>query len=331
MKKIVSLLLVTGIAFFMIFSVNAMAATKYLSVGTCRPSSSQFGYAVGMAKALNKYAEGLNITVVETGATVDNIKRMENKQIHFGLVTPGVTYQAYNGIGKKWEGNAKPWLRMLWIYMRGVDNYVVRKDSGVKSLKELTGRKFNPGFRGSATEATCEEIFDLFGIKPIYYRGGVADAVQAIKDNRIVGYLKTGAGLQLDASTKDIMTLTPIRILPFTEEQVKLVQENMPWVMIVHVPAGIVKGMEDMGAYTSWGMGIGYAAPKDFPKEDAYKIVKAIDEGMEFQKAGYPGCFDDIPKTGLKLMKTPLHPGAVKYYRERGLTIPDKLIPPEMK
>jgi len=311
--------------------VEARAKTKYLSVGTCRPSSSQFGYVVGMAKAINKYAKDIKVTVVETGATVDNIKRMENKQVDFGLVTVGVTYQAYHGIGKKWKNNSKPWLRMLWVYMRGVDNYVVREDSGVKKLSDLTGKKFNPGFRGSATEATCEEIFDLLGIKPKYYRGGIADAVQAIKDKRIVGYLKTGAGLQLDASTKDIMSFTPIRILSFNKKQLELVKKKMPWVLIVHVPAGVVKGMEKMGAYTSWGMAIGFAAPKDFPENYAYQIVKAIDKGIGFQKAGYPGCFDDIPKTTLSLAKTPLHPGAVRYYKERGLNIPDSLIPPEMK
>ena len=257
MKKFWVLYLGITLAVGIVALPDAHSATEYLSIGACRPSSSQFGYAVGMSKAVNKLAAGIKTTVVETGATVDNIKRMEKKQIHFGIVTPGVTYQAYNGIGKKWEGNAKPWLRMLWVYMRGVDNYVVRKDSGVKTLADLNGKKFNPGFRGSATEATCEAIFNHLGIKPDLYRGGVSDAVQAIKDNRIVGYLKTGAGLQLDASTKDIMSFTPINILPFNEQQIATIKEKMPWVLWLDVPKGTVRGLEDMAAYTSWGMAIG--------------------------------------------------------------------------
>jgi hypothetical protein len=325
----VGILLAVGI----IFTQQAYSATEYLAIGTCSPSSSQFGYAVGMSKAVNELADGINTTVVETGATVDNIKRMEKKQIDFGIVTPAVVYQAYNGIGEKWEGNAKPWLRMLWTYMRGVDNYVVREDSGIMRLEDLNGKKFNCGFRGSATETTCEAIFNALGIEPDLYRGGTTDAVQAIKDDRIAGYLKTGAGLQLDASTKDIMSFTPIRILPFNEKQIATIKEKMPWILWVDVPKGVVRGLETMDAYTSWGMAISYGTTEWLPEETAYKLLKAIDskEGMEFQKAGYPGCFDDIPRTTLEIIKTPLHPGAVRYYRERGLTIPDHLIPPEMK
>lgn len=307
-------------------------AKKYILIGSTQTGSSHYAYAVAATKAINKFVPEVNASVVETGASVDNVKRLRAGQIDIGgIVTEKVMYEAWKGIGI-WKNMPTPDLRMLWAYTQSIDYYVVREDSGVTKLEDLEGKKFNPGMRGSATEATTKEIFQILGIKPDYHVGGTADAVAAIKDGRIVGYVKTGIGMQLDASTLDVMTLTKIRLIPMTPEHVKKVKATIPYLPFFTVPAGGIKAMPNQPEYTSWGMIVCGVALKDFPEDLMYKIVKAILKGRDMIVAAFPAHAEvDVPKDTVKITMIPLHAGAYRVYKEMGIKIPEHAIPPEVK
>jgi TRAP-type uncharacterized transport system substrate-binding protein len=157
---------------------------------------------------------------------------------------------------------------------------------------------------------------------------GTSDAVDAMKDKRIVGYAKTGNGFALDASTMDIATQTPVRVLPFTEAEMKKSKAAHPYVPWIKVPAGSVKGM---GEFWTTAIIVGFAAPKSLPADIAYKLARAVTEGLEHQKAALKGTTDDIPRLTLETTMSPLHAGAIKYYREKGLKVPDHLVAGEAK
>jgi len=140
------------------------------------------------------------------------------------MTTIHLQYQAYHGMGP-WEGKPIKDQYVMWVYQPAPQNFVIREDSGVKTVYDLAGKHFNPGMRGSATEKTVEAILDALGIVPELYRGGTEDTVAGIKDKRLVGYAKSGAGVTtLDASSMDIATFTPIRLLNFTPEDIKSVK-----------------------------------------------------------------------------------------------------------
>ncbi|MBI5968559.1 MAG: TAXI family TRAP transporter solute-binding subunit [Deltaproteobacteria bacterium] len=305
---------------------------KYILIGSTQTASSHYAYAVAATKVINKYVPEVNASVVETGASVDNVKRMRAGQMDIGgIVTDKVMYEAWKGIGI-WKDMKTPDLRMLWVYTISIEYYVVREDSGVKKLEDLEGKKFNPGMRGSATEATTKEIFDILGIKPDYHVGGTTDAVAAIKDGRIAGYVKTGAGLQLDASTLDVMTMTKIRLIPMTPEQVKKVKTAVPYIPFSTVPAGRIKAMPSQPEYTNWAMVVCAVAMKGFPDDLAYKCVKAILKGRDMIVAAFPAHADmNVPKDTVELTMIPLHAGAYRAYKEVGVKIPESAIPPEAK
>jgi len=307
-------------------------AKKYILIGSTQTGSSHYAYAVAATKAINKFVPEVNASVVETGASVDNVKRLRAGQIDIGaVVTEKVMYEAWKGIGI-WKNMATPDLRMLWAYTQSIDFYVVREDSGVTKLEDLEGKKFNPGMRGSATEATTKEIFQILGIKPDYHVGGTADAVAAIKDGRIVGYVKTGIGMQLDASTLDVMTLTKIRLIPMTAEHVRKVKAVIPYLPFFTVPAGGIKAMPNQPEYISWGMVVCGVALKTFPEDLMYKIVKTILQGREMIISAFPAHAEvDVPKDTVKVTMIPLHAGAYRVYKEMGVKIPEHAIPPEVK
>ncbi len=335
MKKIIfflALIILMGAVVLGTSEQASAKAKKYILIGSTQTGSSHYAYAVAATKAINKFVPEVNASVVETGASVDNVKRLRAGQIDIGaVVTEKVMYEAWRGI-RIWKNMATPDLRMLWAYTQSIDYYVVREDSGVTKLEDLEGKKFNPGMRGSATEATTKEIFQILGIKPDYHVGGTADAVAAIKDGRIVGYVKTGMGMQLDASTLDIMTLTKIRLIPMSPEHVKKVKTAIPYLPFFTVPAGGIKAMPQQPEYTSWGMVVCGVALKTFPEDLIYKIVKAVLQGRDMIIAAFPAHAEvDVPKDTVKITMIPLHAGAYRVYKEMGIKIPEHAIPPEVK
>ncbi|OQX53177.1 MAG: hypothetical protein B5M53_07255, partial [Candidatus Cloacimonas sp. 4484_209] len=197
MKKYGWLFLIPIVLLTFALPATSEAKKKYLFFGASAAASSHYAYVVGAAKAINKYVPEVKVNVVETGASVDNLKRVKSGEIDMGICSMKTMYEAWKGLAR-WEGNPLPDVRLLWLYAVGIDFIVVREDSGVKKLEDLNGKKFNPGIRGSACEATTKQVFKILEIMPNYHIGATCDAVKAIKDNRIVGYVKTGIGTQVD-------------------------------------------------------------------------------------------------------------------------------------
>lgn len=308
----------------------AQAAPDRLLSGSTSTSSSHYVYAVAAGKSINEVCgDKLNVTVVATGGAVDNLERIDRGQIHFGLGTYATFFQAYKGLGK-YENNARPKIRALWLYSVNSSNYIVRADSGITTLEGLNGQKFCPGLRGSATEQLVQQILGLVGVKPDYYRGSLADAVAALKDNRIVGYAKAGAGLYLDASTKEIQAFNKITILDWPPDKVAVVEKAMPFLNFARVPEGLNPGIPP---YTTPVQCIGYISYSDSLSADqVYTLLKGVHEARQYQEAAYKAMVGfDIGKETLTYTKFPLHAGAVRYFREQGYEIPENLIPPEMK
>lgn len=328
-KSFISLLIIVGTVIIFGMTLPLQAADKLLC-GSTATTSSHYVYTVSAGKAINTMSgDKVNVTVVSTGGAVDNLARINRGQLNMGIGTWATFYQAYNGIGK-YKGKARPKIRALWLYSSNAQNYIVRADSGIKDLKGLTGKKFNPGLRGSATEQLVQQLLNTIDVKPDYFRASLSDAVAAVKDNRIAGYVKAGAGLDLDSSTKELKAFNKIKLLGWTPEQIAKIQKTMPFVGFVEVPAGTIG---DIPSYTTVVQAIGMICYDDsLTNDQAYHIVKGVCEGKKYQEAAYPTLKNfDIPEMTMKLTKLPIHPGAIRYYKEIGVKIPEHLIPPEAK
>jgi len=298
------------------------SAEQKLLIGSTSSSSSHYGYFVAVSQIINQKVKDVSSSVVETGATLDNLRRMDRKQVDLGLVTTNVMHNAATGAG---DFAGKPLnARLLWVYSIAPQNVVIRADAGAKALSDLNGKRLNPGIKGSATEKTAEAVFKVLGVSPDYMRGSTGEAVAAIKDNRAIGYVKSGAGLALDASSREIATFTPISIIGLSAAEKDKVSKAMPELSMVDVPA---IGSLNVTAYTTWGFGVGAAAGPDMSDETAYQIVKAICEDKEIQANAFAEVKGvDLVEMTLKYATTPLHPGAARYFRERGAQIPARLI-----
>ncbi|MBW5801326.1 TAXI family TRAP transporter solute-binding subunit [Halomonas elongata] len=313
--------LAVGLALF--GPVVTSHAEERLLIGSTSSSSSHYSYFVAVNQVINNQVEGVSSSVAETGATVDNLRRLSRDQIDLGLVTTNTGYHAYQGLND-FEGRPID-SRLLWVYTVAPQNVVLRADAGVESMDALEGVRLNPGITGSATESTTEAVMQTLGISPDYVRGSTTDVVDSIKDARIAGYVKSGVGERLDGSTLDIATFTPIEVLSLSDQQVATLQEQMPDVAVVEIPEGAA---EDIPAYRTWAFGVAVHAKPGLDEETAYQIVKAVMENPEPQANAFSAVKGaDMAKMTLEVGSVPLHPGAAQYFKEQGYEIPEALQP----
>ncbi|MDN3519119.1 TAXI family TRAP transporter solute-binding subunit [Aquisalimonas lutea] len=318
-------LLTAAAASAAILTAAAVPAQERLLIGSTSSSSSHYGYFVAVNQIINSELDGVSSSVAETGATVDNLRRLSRDQIDMGLVTTNTGYHAYAGQGDFADRAVDS--RLLWVYTVAPQNVVLREDAGVESLDDLDGVRLNPGITGSATESTTEAVLETLGIAPEYVRGSTTDVVASIKDDRIAGYVKSGVGNRLDGSTMDIATFTPIEVLSLSDEQAATLRREMPDIAVVDIPEGAGEGIP---AYTTWAFGVAVHAHPDMDEETAYQIVKAVMENPEPQANAFSAVKDaDLAEMTLEVGTVPLHAGAARYFEEQGMEIPDALQPAE--
>ncbi|MEV8468676.1 TAXI family TRAP transporter solute-binding subunit [Fluviibacterium sp. DFM31] len=299
----------------------AAGAQERLAFGSTNAQSAHYAYFAAVAKVVNNANDDYQASVVETGATVDNLKRMARGQLDIGLITTSALYHANAGI-KTFDGNPIE-SKLLWAYSLAPQNVVVRRDSGVTEIAGLDGQRFGPGQRGSSTEATSLDVMSTLGIAPDWVRGSNGELAAAIKDDRAIGFIKSAVGTKFDALTTDIATFTPVQVLGLTDAQTATIRADLPELSVVEMPGG---EMENSGPYTTWGFMIGVSARPDLPDDVAYNIVKAIMEDTTEQATAFPNVAgQNLAELTLQYATSKLHPGAVRYFEEIGLTVPDNL------
>jgi hypothetical protein len=304
-------------------------AKERVGFGASALSSVHYTYGAAATKAINESSDMLEVTVLATGGAVDNLNRLQRKQIQIGTGTYATFYQAYHGIGA-YEGKANKELRGLWVHAPSTQAWIVRQDSGVSKIEQLESKTFTPGQRGSATEQLVMQMLDVLKIKPNYFRASLSDAVDAVKDGRSIGYTKAGGTGSLDGTTLELKATTDINILSFTPEQVKQVKTELPFINFMTYPEGQFEGF---GEVTTPVQVIGQITTRDaLSKEQVKEVLTGIFDNREPQIAAFPsfGKFNPL-NDSVELITIPLHAGAVEFYRERGLTVPERLVPPEMK
>jgi TRAP transporter TAXI family solute receptor len=243
----------------------------------------------------------------------------------------GGGYQRYHGIGA-FEGKPEPRLRVMYLFLANPVAFAVREDSGIKKLEDLEGKSFNPGGKGTATATLAKKVLDLAGIKPKYFEASYSDAISAIKDKRIVGMAKLTAGKSPDAVLMELMVATDIRILSWENSELDRIIEKVPYYGKTTIPAGVYESSWNKVEIPTWSQTMGCMTLKGLSEDIVYKMVKALCEDKTAQVSGFPPLKGtDFAKLTLEQASIPLHSGTVKYFKEIGMKIPSRLIPPEAK
>lgn len=297
-----------------------------ITYGAAPATSPIYSYGVGMAKSIMKAYPELQITVTECRGATDITRRIRKNLVDIGNSMSNTDYSNYYGVDI-FKGEPNKNARILWYFSVTPQQWVVARDTGIKTLKDLNGKKFNPGAVGASATDITKSVFQLLGIKPDYYEGAQSDATIAYSDRRIVGLTK--AGPPKDSFVDQLNISRPIMVLSLTEEQIKNILKGFPYFIVITVPENIYKGAP---AYTTIAVMMGTQTTSTLPQELGYKMFKAVWQlAPEYWKSAYPVDKDaNYPELTLK-SKIPLHAGSVQYLKELGYNIPKNLIPPEYK
>jgi TRAP transporter TAXI family solute receptor len=330
MKKILFL----SVVFVAIGSlwVLPLAGAKEFRVkwGATSVRSSGYAHAVLDAKAVNQaYPGEISITVVETGGWVENLSRLRLGLLKLAQVNPVSAYDAYHGLFD-FKDQKNPRIRMFMVPSVNSFTIVAGKDTGVTTLEGLNGIKMatNPL---TTSERLATLMFEANNIKPIYKWGGTASNLEAMKAKTVDAWGRPGFR---DGGITELALSRPLNFIPVTEENIKKYNAKYPaHGKLIMNPAGQYKGQDK--AYQTLAFVEGEMCDKDMDGEIIYKILKAIyakrHEMAKVDASWRDGGFVNFPKLTMEYCDVPLHPGAVKFYREIGTQIPAELIPPEMK
>lgn len=317
-------------------SLASAAGKMQLYMGSTQMVSSFYAPSVSLASIINKNVPQVNVTVVESDATYDNIERTRSGEFQLSMPSSySGLIESYYGL-ERFKGRADNSVRVMFVNSCSVVYVVVRADSGITDIRGLQGKKFYAGPMGHLSTVVLQQALEDSAIRPNYFIGGLGDAVTAMKDNRIVGLAKFCVGTQLDAAIIDVKEMTPIRILSLTEKQVDFFVKKASLTKLL-VPKGEIKALPDAGPILApYGCTTCWTTNK-LPEEIGYGIVKAACENWKtiasvFEAAKYI----DPVKTSIDTLSStpkvvPFHAGAVKYFRERRMNVPANLIPPEYK
>ncbi|MGY6564983.1 MAG: TAXI family TRAP transporter solute-binding subunit [Halomonadaceae bacterium] len=311
-------------------------AAAALAVGLAAPATAQEAVSIGVAPAASGWYFGfselsrlvsadspLEVSVRETGGSRENAIRLGRGEIDLGLIDAPGAYEAYTGTGR-YENDAIDQMRMVLWVAPSTMHWAVRQDSGIETFEDLDGARFNPSSIGGGGEYITELVFDALGIAPDFQRMSMSDAADAVVDGRIVGFSYNGIP-PIPAFT-EVHSSRPLRVLSLTDEQVATATEALPFLSATEIPEGTYR---DMPAATTLGTYIGIAATSDLSEDAAYEFTRAYWENIERLGQTFAPAQGMTPEISAENTATPLHAGALRYYREIGIEVPEELVPPE--
>ena len=216
---------------------------QFINIATGGTAGTYYPIGGAIAEVLNK--NGMNASAQSTGASVANINMLKDKQVELAIVQNDITYYAVNGEEMFKEGGKIENLNGIASLYPETCQFVVREDSGIKSINDLKGKRVAVGAAGSGAEANARQILEAYGITYDNVEEqflSFAEGSYALKDGTVDAAFVT-AGYPT-ASVQDIASQNKIRLLPVGDEQIKKLSEKYPFYTKTTVPAGTYQGFD---------------------------------------------------------------------------------------
>jgi len=313
LRKLAALFLVVAL----LGVTGAASAAERLSLATGGTAGTYYPIGSAIASIINKHVPGVEVTAESTGASVANLKMLRNKQVDLMLGAANTSWGGYNGL-PPFEKKPVKNIRGIACLYPETFQFIVLKNSGLKTIYDLKGKKVAVGAAGSGTERTAKMVLEAHGLtyKDIdeqFLKFG--EAVTALKD-RLIDCAIVGSGIPTSAVV-DASTTLDIAMLEVDEQVMKKFLADRPYLMLYKIPAGVYRGI-DKEVLTVASPAI-FSAEASLSEETVYKITKALFEHLDELAAAHVQGKNIKLETALSAMSVPLHPGAEKYYKEVGL------------
>ena len=305
-----------------VFGSAAYAAEQqFISIGTGGVTGVYYPTGGAICRLVNRERKehGIRCAVESTGGSVYNINTIKAGELEFGVAQSDWQYHAYNGTSK-FKDNPFPKLRAMFSVHPEPFTLLVRADSGITSFEGLRGKRVNVGNPGSGQRATMEVVMDAFGIAmddlglATEYKG--SEMAKQICDGNIDAMIYTIG--HPAAAIKEATTTCDVKLISVVGAPIdKLVAEN-PYYRVATIPGGMYAGNDN--DTTTFGVGATFVTSADVPEEVAYTVAKAVMSNLDDFRGLHPAFANlDAKQMVSDGLSAPLHPGAIRAYKELGL------------
>ncbi len=303
------------------------AKQKFITIGTGGPTGVYFVVGNSICRMVHKEAaegrksgrkHGIRCSAPSTGGSTYNIGQISQGELDFGVAQSDWQHHAYNGTA---PDKVKPFKNLRAVFSVHPEPYhiIVGANSGINSWGDLKGKKFNIGNPGSGQRGTTEVLMAAYGTSVNDF--GLAteltstEQANALCDGKIdafgytVGVPNAGVAVATDGCDARIINLN-------SAVEQKLVKET-PYYAFATIPKGTYKTTNS--DVTTFGVMATFVTSKKVPDDVVYELVRAVFENLDDFKKLHPAFANLDPTNMIKDgLSAPLHPGAVKYYKEKG-------------
>ena len=300
------------------FSANA----QNISIATGGTGGVYYPMGGGIAAVLSKYVPGLQATAEVTGGSVDNLKLIGTGKPYIGLSMTDAALDASRG-EDKFKGNKVPVKTLMILYPNRM-HVVTVEGRGISKMTDLKGKRVSTGSPGSATEVMAFRVIEASGLDKdkdvTRERLGVAESVNAMKDGKIDAFFWVGglptAGVTDLANTPN----TKIKLIDHSDAVAAMNKKYGNLYIEDKIGKDIYRGM-DTDNKQATVMNI-LVAHESMDEKTAYNIVKTIFDKRDDLIAVHKEAANfKLENQKAAASPIPFHPGAVKYFTEKGVKL----------
>lgn len=294
---------------------------KELTIGSAPVGGTYYAWGGGFATLLEEKV-GIPGYRVITGGPLQNIRLVDRKKLDLGMVTSTPLWEGWHGEG--WaKGKKYQNIRVMFPMYASYFQIYVRKTSGIKSLSDLNGKNIGVGPSGGTAATYWPKLLEMAGVKPgRIVRGDSATLHQQFKE----GLLDANAqvvGLPW-MLLKEIETTHEIQLISIPGAEAEKFLLKYPHFSLGVLPRGYYKSNadEEVETVTVWNFMITH---QEAPEDLVYEIVKKTFEHVDLLISSHPAAKETRPEN-IVHSPVPLHPGAMRYYREKQIPLPHRVL-----
>jgi TRAP transporter TAXI family solute receptor len=307
--------LIAGAAVVLLAAAPGRAADwpDHLTIGTASPGGTYYVYGEGLAKILTR-ALDLPVTMRPTDGPTQNIELLEAGDAKVVFVTSGIALQAWNATGV-WAGK-KPArsMRAMFPMYDTPFQLLAFQESNIRSIADMAGKRIGIGPRGGTSATYIPEFFSTLKVAATFVFGEWSD-LAAQMNARTIDVLAVGAGVPFP-SFIELEAKNRVRYVTLTREDIAALRLAMPELSPSRVPAGTYPSL--LRDYQTLGLYNFAVAHADLPADLVYNIVRVVFDKHEEMMEVHASAAATVPANMERNTFLPLHPGAIRFYRQIG-------------
>lgn len=321
-KKISALAMVAAVGLGATSMSASAAEQRFVTIGTGGVTGVYYpaGGAICRLVNMDRKEHGIRCSVESTGGSVYNLNAIRQGELDLAVAQSDQQYHAYHGDADFSEVGPDENLRSVFSLHPEPFTVVASRGSNIHTFEDLAGKRVSVGNPGSGQRATAEVLLQAMGWGldkfSLAAELKAAEQSQALCDGNIDAFFYTVG--HPSGAIKEATTSCDSVLVNVQNDATEALLENNPYYRVATIPGGMYRGNDD--DVTTFGVAATFVTSASVPDDVVYEIVKAVFENFDSFKRLHPA-FGNLNKEEMvsDALTAPLHPGALRYYKEVGL------------